>query len=353
MAKEFTGTIKLDVRDSVPDWEPYLAPKAPKGAPNVLFIVLGRRRLRHDGRASAARSPPRRCSASPTGASIRQLPHHRPVLADAGLAPDRTQRDDERHGDDRRVRLGLPGHLDPHPVRERLHLRGAREPRLQHVLRRQVAPHPGRGVQRRRVQGALAARPRLRALLRLARRRDELVLPGPRPRQPPDRAAGDARRRATTSPTTCRTKAIEFIRDCQGHRPGQAVLHVLRAAGRPRPAPRARWSGPTGTGRLRRRLRGDPRRRSSPARRSSGLLPPRTPSCRRSTRTASPRAPAPNGEPWPMLDTVRPWESLSDDEKRLFVRMAEVFAGYISYYDDRPGPGHRLPRATRASSTTP
>ncbi|MDP2014679.1 MAG: sulfatase-like hydrolase/transferase, partial [Actinomycetota bacterium] len=28
---------------------------------------------------------------------------------------------------------------------------------------------------------------------------------------------------------------------------------------------------------------------------------------------------------------------LSDNEKRLFVRMAEVFAGYISYYDDRLG----------------
>ena len=45
----------------------------------------------------------------------------------------------------------------------------------------------------------------------------------------------------------------------------------------------------------------------------------------------------PNGEPWPMLDTVRPWESLSDDEKRLFIRMAEVFAGYVTYYDDRLG----------------
>ena len=28
---------------------------------------------------------------------------------------------------------------------------------------------------------------------------------------------------------------------------------------------------------------------------------------------------------------------VSDDEKRLFSRMAEVFAGYISYYDDRIG----------------
>ncbi len=45
----------------------------------------------------------------------------------------------------------------------------------------------------------------------------------------------------------------------------------------------------------------------------------------------------PNGEPWPMLDTVRPWETLSDDEKRLFIRMAEVFAGYVTYYDDRLG----------------
>ena len=39
MAREFAGKIELDIRDSVPDWEPYLAPKAPKGAPNVLFMA--------------------------------------------------------------------------------------------------------------------------------------------------------------------------------------------------------------------------------------------------------------------------------------------------------------------------
>jgi hypothetical protein len=37
--KVFKGKIALDVRDSVPDWEPYLPPKAPKDAPNVLFIL--------------------------------------------------------------------------------------------------------------------------------------------------------------------------------------------------------------------------------------------------------------------------------------------------------------------------
>ena len=50
-----------------------------------------------------------------------------------------------------------------------------------------------------------------------------------------------------------------------------------------------------------------------------------------------PERTGPDGQPWPLLDTVRPWDTLSDDEKRLFARMAEVFAGYISYYDDRLG----------------
>jgi arylsulfatase A-like enzyme len=38
--KPFKGVINLDVRNSVPDWEPYEQPKAPDGAPNVLIIVL-------------------------------------------------------------------------------------------------------------------------------------------------------------------------------------------------------------------------------------------------------------------------------------------------------------------------
>ncbi|QKT10847.1 arylsulfatase [Rhodococcus sp. W8901] len=43
------------------------------------------------------------------------------------------------------------------------------------------------------------------------------------------------------------------------------------------------------------------------------------------------------GLPWPPLDTVRPWDSLGDDEKRLFCRMAEVFAGFQSYTDAQLG----------------
>ena len=39
MAKEFNGVINLDIRDSVPDWSPYLADKAPEGSPNVLIVL--------------------------------------------------------------------------------------------------------------------------------------------------------------------------------------------------------------------------------------------------------------------------------------------------------------------------
>jgi arylsulfatase len=37
--KTFKGVIKLDVRDSKPDWEPYTPTKAPAGAPNILFVL--------------------------------------------------------------------------------------------------------------------------------------------------------------------------------------------------------------------------------------------------------------------------------------------------------------------------
>lgn len=37
--RQFNGVINLDIRDSQPDWEPYQPPKAKEDAPNVLYIV--------------------------------------------------------------------------------------------------------------------------------------------------------------------------------------------------------------------------------------------------------------------------------------------------------------------------
>ena len=40
MTEPFKGLINVDIRDSKPDWAPFEPPKAPDGAPNVVYIVL-------------------------------------------------------------------------------------------------------------------------------------------------------------------------------------------------------------------------------------------------------------------------------------------------------------------------
>ncbi|QIZ97476.1 arylsulfatase [Leifsonia sp. PS1209] len=40
MTREFQGKIELDVRDSAADWDAFLPPKAPEGAPNVLLVLF-------------------------------------------------------------------------------------------------------------------------------------------------------------------------------------------------------------------------------------------------------------------------------------------------------------------------
>ena len=44
-----------------------------------------------------------------------------------------------------------------------------------------------------------------------------------------------------------------------------------------------------------------------------------------------------DGKQWPVQDTVLPWDSLSDDEKKLFARMAEVYAGFLAHADHELG----------------
>src|SRR3984957_10764051 len=40
MSQPFAGVINVDIRDSVSDWSPCEAPRAPEGAPNIVYIVL-------------------------------------------------------------------------------------------------------------------------------------------------------------------------------------------------------------------------------------------------------------------------------------------------------------------------
>ena len=104
------------------------------------------------------------------------------------------------------VATGYPGLQRQHPVRERLPVGDAARARLQHLHGRQVAPDPGSQETGGRPLRPLAAGPRLRALLRVPRRRHQPVVSRPRLRQPPGRAAADARSRAITSPRIWSTR---------------------------------------------------------------------------------------------------------------------------------------------------
>lgn len=48
--RPFQGEIRLDVRDSTPDWPAFLADRAPQGSPNVLVVL-------YDDTGCAAWSP--------------------------------------------------------------------------------------------------------------------------------------------------------------------------------------------------------------------------------------------------------------------------------------------------------
>ena len=102
MAKPFKGTVNIDIKDSTPDWEPYTQPIAPKGAPNVLYVVLD------DVGFSAM---------APYGGLI-ETPNIKRI-ADHGL-----------------TYTNFPERERPHPVRERQHRRGAWPARLEHLHRR-------------------------------------------------------------------------------------------------------------------------------------------------------------------------------------------------------------------------
>ena len=60
-------------------------------------------------------------------------------------------------------------------------------------------------------------------------------------------------------------------------------------------------------------------------------LPPINPIGTAETRTG------PDGIPFPAMDETRPWDSLSAEERRLFGRMAEVYAGFLAHADHQIG----------------
>ena len=195
--------------------------------------------------------------------------------------------------------------------------RDAEGRRLQHDVRRQVAPRADRPDQRRRPVRPVAARPRLRALLRLPRRAHRPLL---------------SRTSSTTTIASIRRSrrkqgyhltedlidhAIGFVRDqvsASGEKPFFTYI-AFGAAHCPHQAPQAfldKYRGAYDEGwdvirerRYRRQL-------------ELGIIPEGT-------------ALAPRN------DTVVPWDTLSADEKKVSARLQEAFAAMVDHTDHELG----------------
>ncbi len=191
---------------------------------------------------------------------------------------------------------------------------------------------------------ALAARPRFRALLRLPRRRDEPVVSGPgsTTTTPVEQPKLPEEGYHFTADIT--DKALSFIQRREGRRAGQAVLPLLLPRRRATRRTTRRRSGPTGT-----RASSTWATRPTASSFSSDQKkwdPPRS-------RRALPDQPLHRRDrpgrarTGPTLDTVRPWDSLDDDEQAPVLADGRGLRRLPQPRRPRDRTAARLPRAER------
>ncbi len=229
-----------------PDWTPFEPPVAPYGSPNVLYIVL-------DDVGFSAMN----CYGGPIDTpnidriannGVRYTQWHTTALCSPTRSCLLTGRNHTRNSMAciTEAAIGFPNGSGTIPPENGMLSEILGRARLEHLHRRQVAPVPGVGDERGLAAPELAHRARLRAVLRVPRRRDEPVVSGPRLRQPPGRSAALARGRLPPHRRHHRQGA-RVHQGLQGARAGQAVLPVLRARRLPRAAPRAEGVGRRGS----------------------------------------------------------------------------------------------------------
>ena len=278
MTQRFEGVIGRDWRESTPWWPPEPATAAER-AQRVADRARRRRlraarllRLRHldaDHRPARGRGRP-----------ARQLPHDRAVLADALVPAHRAATITATAWRASPTSpSGYPGYWGMIPRENGFLPRDPAHARLRDLRRRQVAPHARRRSEHGRVARELAARPRLRPLVRLPRRRDAPVRAVALPRQPRGARARHVRRRLPPQRRPRRPRDRVPLRPARGRR--RATVLLLPRDGRVSlAAPRASRMDRALPGPLRRRAgtRGGKRRSRASSR--AACSPP-APSCRR------------------------------------------------------------------------
>jgi arylsulfatase A-like enzyme len=335
VSKAFRGKISTDIRDSVPDWAPFEPPKAPDGAPNVVYIVLDDvgfsalscyggpietpniDRIAADGvrytqwHTTALCSPTRSClltGRNHTRNSMACITEASIGFPNAsGTIPPENGMLSEIVGD-----LGWNTYMVG-----KWHLCPTVEMNVASTRRNWPS---GRGFER--FYGFLGAETN--------QWYPDLVYDN----HPVDQPRSPEQGYHLTEDLT--DKALEFVRDAKVLAPDKPFFLYFApgAAHAPHHAPKE-WIE---------KFRGQfdqgyevMREQTLARQKKLGIVPPGTelppvnPIGTAETRTG------PDGQPFPVLDITRPWDSLTADEKALFARMAEVYAGFLAHADHHIG----------------
>ena len=331
MAQPFKGIVNVDVRDSVPDWAPFEPPQAPDGAPNVVYIVL-------DDVGFSAMS----CYGGPietpninriAAEGLRFTQWHTTALCSPTRSCLLTGRNHTRNSMACITEgcIGFPNGSGTIPPENGMlseilgelgwntymvgkwHLCPTDEMNLAAPRRNWPS---GRGFER--WYGFLGAETN--------QWYPDLVYDNhlvDQPRLPEDGYH-------LTEDIT--DKALEFIRDAKAIAPQKPffLYYAPGACHAPHHAPKEwidKFKGRFDAGYEAMRVETLARQKQMGLVPPDTQLPPVNPVGTPATRKG------PKGQPFPQFDETKPWDTLSDGEKRLFARMAEVYAGFLAHTD--------------------
>ena len=333
MTQSFKGKINIDIKDSTPDWAPYAQPEAPEGAPSVLYIVL-------DDVGFSAMEPWGGLIETPNINKLakRGLTYtnwHTTALCSPTRSSLLTGRNHTTNGMAciAEATSGFPGSNGHIPfecatIAEVLgergwntymlgkwHLCPADELNMASTKRNWPI---GRGFER--YYGFLGGETN--------QWYPDLVYDNHYVEQPKGPEEGYHLTEDLTD------KAIEFVRDAKVVAPEKPFFMYFcpGATHAPHHAPKEwieRYRGKFDMGYEKYRELIFGRQKKMGILSEKAELSPINPYAGTKSHDGS--------KPWPQVDTVRPWDSLSDAEKKLFCRMAEVYAGFLSHTDHHIG----------------
>ncbi|WP_329477569.1 arylsulfatase [Kribbella sp. NBC_01484] len=335
MPVPFRGTINVDIRDSVADWTPFEPAKAPDGAPNVVYIVL-------DDVGFSAMS----CYGGPietpnidaiASRGVRFTQWHTTALCSPTRSCLLTGRNHTRNSMAciTEAAIGFPNASGTIPPENGMlpEILGERGWNTYMVGKWHLCPTDemnlaatrrnwpsGRGFER--WYGFLGAETN--------QWYPDLVYDN----HPVDQPRSPEEGYHLTDDLT--DKAIEFIRDAKAIAPEKPFLlyYAPGACHAPHHAPKDwidKFAGRFDQGYEAMREETLARQKKLGVVPADTELPALNPIGTPETRSG------PDHLPFPTLDYTRPWDTLNADERRLFARMAEVYAGFLAHADHHIG----------------